>query len=124
MRRIQRSLHGASRCLLLVLQRKGRRRALLTARRLTGYRLRQWNQAPNVLAAVKPIGFEVLAAGDSLNDTGLLHDADAGAFVDARASARAAAPTPPAYDHFSSPLAFFGSSADRLESRESDTIEG
>jgi phosphoserine/homoserine phosphotransferase len=84
--------------------------------RLIGYRLRQHNQKPKVVAALKSIGFKVMAAGDSLNDIAMLHDADAGAFINARASIRAAHPTLPSFGEFSSLLAFFRNSAESLNS--------
>ncbi len=45
------------------------------------YRLRQPNQKFHAVNALKALNFQVLAAGDSYNDTGMLGAADAGFFI-------------------------------------------
>lgn len=86
--------------------------------RLTGYRLRQHDQKPKVVAALKSMGYKIMAAGDSLNDIGMLRDADAGAFINARASIRNVRPNLPWFEDYTSLLAFFQTSAERLESNK------
>ena len=45
------------------------------------YRLRQPNQKAQAVNALKGLNFQVIAAGDSYNDTGMLAAADAGFFI-------------------------------------------
>jgi phosphoserine/homoserine phosphotransferase len=45
------------------------------------YRLRQPNQKAQAVNALKGLNFQVIAAGDSYNDTGMLGAADAGFFI-------------------------------------------
>ena len=45
---------------------------------VTGYRLRQANGKKQAVAAFQSIGFRVIAAGDSYNDTAMLSQAEAG----------------------------------------------
>jgi phosphoserine/homoserine phosphotransferase len=49
--------------------------------RVTDYRLRQPEQKRRAVEALKGLNFQVLAAGDSYNDTGMLAAADAGFFI-------------------------------------------
>lgn len=46
-----------------------------------GYRLRQSEQKRRAVEALKALNFQVIAAGDSYNDTGMLAAADAGLFI-------------------------------------------
>ncbi len=46
--------------------------------RITGYRLRQSDGKRKAVAALRSLRFEVIAAGDSYNDTTMLAEADAG----------------------------------------------
>ena len=46
--------------------------------RIVDYRLRQANGKTHAVRALKSIGFEVLASGDSYNDIGMLQEADHG----------------------------------------------
>ncbi len=46
--------------------------------RITGYRLRMPDQKRHSVAALKSIGYQVIAAGDSFNDTTMLAEADHG----------------------------------------------
>lgn len=48
--------------------------------RLTGYRLRQNQQKQRAVAALQELNFQVVAAGDSYNDTGMLAQAQRGIF--------------------------------------------
>jgi phosphoserine/homoserine phosphotransferase len=45
------------------------------------YRLRQPDQKRHAVNALKSLNFQVIAAGDSYNDTGMLQAADAGFFI-------------------------------------------
>jgi len=45
------------------------------------YKLRQPNQKAHAVNALKGLNFQVIAAGDSYNDTGMLMAADAGFFI-------------------------------------------
>ncbi len=45
------------------------------------YTLRQPNQKAHAVNALKGLNFQVIAAGDSYNDTGMLGAADAGFFI-------------------------------------------
>lgn len=47
---------------------------------ITNYRLRQQDQKRHSVAAFRNLGFYVVAAGDSYNDTPMLEEADAGIF--------------------------------------------
>ena len=49
--------------------------------RVVDYRLRQKDQKRNAVNALKGLNFQVMAAGDSYNDTGMLQAADAGFFI-------------------------------------------
>ena len=46
-----------------------------------GYKLRQPDQKRHAVNAIKSLNFQVFAAGDSYNDTGMLGAADAGFFI-------------------------------------------
>ncbi len=48
--------------------------------RIADYRLRQADGKTKAVAALKNLNFQVVAAGDSYNDTGMLQEADAGIF--------------------------------------------
>ena len=48
---------------------------------VTDYRLRQPDQKRHAVNALKGLRFQVIAAGDSYNDTGMLAAADAGFFI-------------------------------------------
>jgi phosphoserine/homoserine phosphotransferase len=49
--------------------------------RVVDYRLRQKDQKRQAVNALKGLNFQVMAAGDSYNDTGMLQAADAGFFI-------------------------------------------
>ena len=48
--------------------------------RITDYRLRQADGKTKAVTALQSLNFQVIAAGDSYNDTGMLKQADAGIF--------------------------------------------
>ena len=48
---------------------------------VTDYTLRQPNQKAHAVNALKSLNYQVIAAGDSYNDTGMLGAADAGFFI-------------------------------------------
>lgn len=48
---------------------------------VSGYRLRQTDPKRHAVAALKSLNFQVIAAGDSFNDTAMLGAADAGFFI-------------------------------------------
>ena len=56
------------------------------------YKLRQPDPKRHAVNAFKSLNFQVLAAGDSYNDTGMLSAADAGFFIHAPASITAQFP--------------------------------
>ena len=49
--------------------------------RITGYRLRQPNQKQKSVAALKSLNYQVIAAGDSYNDTAMLGEASVGFLI-------------------------------------------
>jgi len=53
-------------------------RLIVTDDRITDYRLRQPNQKQHAVEALRGLNFQVIAAGDSYNDTTMLGAADAG----------------------------------------------
>ena len=59
---------------------------------ISGYFLRQKNGKRNAVRALKGLGFEVRAVGDSYNDLGMLKAADRGVFFKPPASIRKAHP--------------------------------
>ncbi len=56
------------------------------------YRLRQGEQKRQAVDALKSLNFQVIAAGDSYNDTGMLAAADAGIFINPPAAIAAQFP--------------------------------
>ena len=67
-----------------------------------GYRLRQPDQKRVAVNALRSLNFQVMAAGDSYNDTGMLQAAHAGFFIHPPASIVAQFPQFPAFhDHAS-----------------------
>lgn len=69
--------------------------------RITGYQLRMPDQKRHSVAALKQIAFEVLAAGDSYNDTTMLAEADHGFLFCAPDNVIAEFPQFPAYEEYS-----------------------
>jgi phosphoserine / homoserine phosphotransferase len=75
--------------------------------RITNYRLRQPNQKQKAVAAFKSLNYQVLAAGDSFNDTTMLAEADTGFLFHAPESIRAQFPQFRAFDRYEDLLTAF-----------------
>lgn len=69
--------------------------------RVVNYRLRQQDQKRKCVAAFKALGYQVIAAGDSFNDTTMLAEADAGFLFHAPENIRKQFPQFPALDAYS-----------------------
>ncbi len=67
---------------------------------ITGYRLRQQDQKRHAVAAFKSLNYQVLAAGDSFNDTAMLAEAGAGFLFHAPENVRAQFPQFPAFEEY------------------------
>lgn len=74
---------------------------------VTGYRLRQKDPKKQAVQAFKSLNYQVLAAGDSYNDTTMLLEADAGAFFKAPPQVIKEFSQLPAYETYEALLAFF-----------------
>jgi phosphoserine/homoserine phosphotransferase len=83
---------------------------------VTGYRLRQPDPKRHAVNAFKSLNFQVLAAGDSFNDTGMLAAADAGFFIHPPASIVAQFPQFPVHHDYASLRASLDAAAQRLRS--------
>ena len=81
---------------------------------VTGYRLRQADPKRHAVDAFKSLNFQVLAAGDSFNDTGMLAAADAGFFIHPPESIVAQFPQFPVHHDYASLRASIDSAAQRL----------
>ena len=66
--------------------------------RITGYKLRITDQKRKAVAAFKALNYQVIAAGDSYNDTGMLLEADAGFLIHAPEKVKAEFPQLPAVE--------------------------
>jgi phosphoserine/homoserine phosphotransferase len=73
--------------------------------RIVDYRLRQSNQKQRAVEALRGLNFQVIAAGDSYNDTTMLAAADAGYLFHAPANVVAEFPQFPALDTYDDLLA-------------------
>lgn len=78
------------------------------------YRLRQSDQKRHAVNALKGLNFQVLAAGDSYNDTGMLAAADAGFFIHAPATIAAQFPQFAVHHDYASLTASIDAAAARL----------
>jgi len=78
------------------------------------YRLRQPDQKRHAVNALKSLNFEVIAAGDSYNDTGMLGAADAGFFIHPPASIVAQFPQFPVNHSYAELKASIDGAAARL----------
>lgn len=67
---------------------------------VAAYHLRQPNQKFHAVNALKALNFQVIAAGDSYNDTGMLGAADAGFFIHAPAAILAQFPQFPPHEGY------------------------
>jgi phosphoserine/homoserine phosphotransferase len=81
---------------------------------VTGYRLRQADPKRHAVNAFKSLNFQVLAAGDSFNDTGMLAAADAGFFIHPPESIVAQFPQFPVHHDYPSLRASIDAAAQRL----------
>jgi phosphoserine/homoserine phosphotransferase len=68
--------------------------------RVTSYRLRQPDQKRKAVAAFQSLDYQVIAAGDSFNDTTMLAQADHGFLFHAPANVREQFPQFPAFDDY------------------------
>ncbi|MFM7703765.1 MAG: bifunctional phosphoserine phosphatase/homoserine phosphotransferase ThrH [Rubrivivax sp.] len=81
---------------------------------VTGYRLRQADPKRHAVNAFKSLNFQVLAAGDSFNDTGMLAAADAGFFIHPPESIVAQFPQFPVHHDYASLRASIDAAVQRL----------
>ncbi len=75
-------------------------RLVVTDDRIVDYRLRQPNQKQHAVEALRSLNYQVIAAGDSYNDTTMLAAADAGYLFHAPANVIAEFPHFPALDTY------------------------
>ena len=78
------------------------------------YTLRQPNQKAHAVNALKSLNFQVIAAGDSYNDTGMLGAADAGFFIHPPEAIVAQFPQFPVNRSYAELTASISSAAERL----------
>lgn len=78
------------------------------------YRLRQPDQKSHAVNALKGLNFQVIAAGDSYNDTGMLAAADAGFFIHPPPGIVAQFPQFPVHDSYAGLRASIDAAAARL----------
>jgi phosphoserine/homoserine phosphotransferase len=78
------------------------------------YTLRQPNQKAHAVNALKSLNFQVIAAGDSYNDTGMLGAADAGFFIHPPEAIVAQFPQFPVNHSYAELTASISSAAERL----------
>lgn len=78
------------------------------------YRLRQPDQKRHAVEALKSLNFQVIAAGDSYNDTGMLAAADAGFFIHPPPAIAAQFPQFPAHAGYADLKASIDAAAARL----------
>jgi phosphoserine/homoserine phosphotransferase len=72
----------------------------VTDDRIVGYRLRMADQKRHSVEAFQSLGYRVIAAGDSYNDTSMLLAADAGFLFHAPENVKQEFPQLPAYDTY------------------------
>ena len=82
------------------------------------YQLRQPDQKRHAVNALKGLNFQVMAAGDSYNDTGMLGAAHAGFFIHPPESIVAQFPQFPVNHDYDSLLAHFRSAGARLKAQQ------
>ena len=83
------------------------------------YKLRQPDQKRHAVNALKGLNFQVIAAGDSYNDTGMLGAADAGFFIHPPPGIVAQFPQYPVHSSYASLLTSIDDAAARLLSPHS-----
>ena len=81
------------------------------------YRLRQPDQKRHAVEALKGLNFQVIAAGDSYNDTAMLGAADAGFLIHPPEAIAAQFPQFPAHRGYADLLASIDAAAARLQSQ-------
>jgi phosphoserine/homoserine phosphotransferase len=81
------------------------------------YKLRQPDQKRHAVNALKGLNFQVIAAGDSYNDTGMLMAADAGFFIHPPESIVAQFPQFPVNRSYAELMAAINGAAERLRSQ-------
>lgn len=81
--------------------------------RITGYRLRLADQKRRAVEALQGLNFDVIAAGDSYNDTSMLQAAQAGFLFRSPANVRAEFPQFPAVDRYDELAELIGAVLDR-----------
>ena len=81
---------------------------------VTGYKLRQPDQKRHAVNALKGLNYQVMAAGDSYNDTGMLSAADAGFFIHPPASIVAQFPQFPVNHSYAELMAHIDAASARL----------
>jgi phosphoserine/homoserine phosphotransferase len=79
------------------------------------YRLRQTDQKRAAVNALRSLNFQVIAAGDSYNDTGMLQAAHAGFFIHPPATIASQFPQFPVTHSYAELLAAVHSAAERLQ---------
>lgn len=84
--------------------------------RITGYRLRLADQKRRAVEALQGLNFDVIAAGDSYNDTSMLQAAQAGFLFRSPANVRAEFPQFPAVDRYDELAELIGAVLDRRPS--------
>ncbi len=82
--------------------------------RVTGYRLRQADQKTKAVRALQSLNLQVIAAGDSFNDTGMLGAAEAGFFIHPPAAIVERFPQFPVHHDYPSLRASIDAAATRL----------
>ena len=87
---------------------------------VSGYRLRQANPKFHAVRALQSLNYQVLAAGDSYNDTAMLGAADAGFFIHAPQSISAQFPQFPAHQSYDALRAAIDGEASRLRKSVQD----
>ena len=87
---------------------------------VSGYRLRQANPKFHAVRALQSLNYQVLAAGDSYNDTAMLGAADAGFFIHAPQSISAQFPQFPAHQSYDALRAAIDGEAGRLRKSVQD----
>ena len=85
--------------------------------RITGYRLRLADQKRRAVEALQGLNFDVIAAGDSYNDTSMLQAAQAGFLFRSPANVRAEFPQFPAVDRYDELAELIGAALDRRPPR-------
>ena len=83
-------------------------RLIVKQDRITGYELRMPDQKRNAVAALQSLNYNVIAAGDSFNDTSMLGQADHGFLFHAPANVVQQFPQFPAVNDYATLLTKFG----------------